>query len=80
MLEFLTGKLNEQVEGGLYCYYCNSEEREEELSLEHLDGRAGDWPAELGQALIEMAVRCTGNHRRRPTMRKLLGDLRALER
>jgi len=80
VLELLTGRLNETVEEGLYNFYTNPLEQEKELALDDLDDRAGQWPAELGKALIGIATRSTGANKRRPTIQQLLSELRELER
>jgi serine/threonine protein kinase len=82
MLELLTGKLTSEFEGGLYNHYLHPDhdEREEELSPDALDARAGAWPHKLARELIRIAASCVGGHKRRPTMQAVLESLRALER
>ena len=80
LMELLTGRLNEAIEGGHFNYFINPMEQEKELELSDLDARAGAWPAELGKELIRIAAWCTGNYKRRPTMQPLLAALRGLER
>ena len=80
VLELLTGRLTASFDDGLFNHYMNAEEKEAEMTLDALDPRAGRWPIELGSALIEVAGRCVGAFKRRPTMQGVLGALRPLER
>ncbi len=51
MLEIVTGKRNQDVDGGLYCYFI--EQEEEELVP---DVRAGDWCARCVMCAVARRV------------------------
>ncbi len=82
LIELLVGRVSSDVApGGLYDYYVNTMEQEEELTEAALDARAGEWPAEAAVRLIRLALDCTGPYKKRPHhgMADVLRRARAVE-
>lgn len=78
MMEFLTGKVSEAVEGGLYSFYIDPVNQEEELTPDVVDKRAGEWPSDWISEVIRLTKQCTGNFKRRPGVETVLADLSQL--
>lgn len=85
ILEVITGTVNSTVlddEGGSlgqYGRYIDQNTSEEDLSLDSLDSRV-EWPKDLGEGLVEVALTCCGGFKKRPHMKEILRRLRSLEK